>query len=193
MNLIINGRNIEVTDRIREYAEKRISKLERKLPTINEVRAELTRTDTRSDADRFTYQITLWADKHILRAEESSGDIFASIDAVSDKLSRQVEKVEGRRKKKQRVSLAVETEAVMAAMAESTPPDTDQYEDFQFGELLRRKQFKMESMSEEDALDQLELLGHDFYMFRNADTQDINVIYRRKDGNFGLIEPEMGS
>lgn len=192
MNLIINGRNVEVTDRIREYAEKRISKLERKLPTINEVRAELTRMDTRSDADRFTYQITLWADKHILRAEESSGDIFASIDAVSDKLARQVEKVEGRRKKKKRVSLSLETEAVMAAIAEPALADDDQYEDFRFGELLRRKQFKMESMTEEDALDQLELLGHDFYMFLNVDTKDINVIYRRKDGNFGLIEPEVG-
>lgn len=192
MNLIINGRNVEVTDRIREYAEKRISKIERKLPTINEVRAELTRADTRSDAERYTYQITLWANKSILRAEESSGDIFASIDAVSDKLTRQVEKVEGRRKKKKRVSLAAETEAVMAAMADPALQDEEQYDDFQFGELLRRKQFKMEPMSEEDALDQLELLGHDFYMFLNADTQQLNVIYRRKDGNFGLIEPKIG-
>lgn len=191
MNLILNSRNVEITGRIKEYAEKRISKIERQLPEINEVRAELTKTNTRSDADRYTYQITLWANKNILRAEESSGDIFASIDAVTDKLSRQVEKVEGRRKKKKRASLAAQTEAILSIAAADVNLEEDQYEDFQFGELLRRKQFKMEPMSEEDALEQLELLGHDFYMFFNAETQDMNVLYRRKDGNYGLIEPEI--
>lgn len=192
MNLIINGRNIEITDRIREYAEKRIGRIERQLPDIQEVRAELTKTSTRAATDRYTYQITLLADKSILRAEESSGDVFASIDAVSDKLARQVEKVEGRRKKKKRASLGAQSEAVLAAIAEESTAEDEQYADFQFGELLRRKQFKIEPMSEEAALEQLELLDHDFFMFFNADTNDMNVIYRRKDGNYGLIEPEMG-
>lgn len=192
MNLIINGRNVEVTDRIREYAEKRINRIERQLPDIQEVRAELTKTSTRSAADRYTYQITLLADKTILRAEESSSDVFASIDAVSDKLARQVEKVEGRRKKKKRASLAAQSEVVLAAIAEESTAEDEQYADFQFGELLRRKQFKIEPMSEEAALEQLELLDHDFFMFFNANTNDMNVIYRRKDGNYGLIEPEVG-
>jgi len=190
MNLIINGRNIEVTDRIREYAEKRISRIERQLPDIQEIRAELTKTSTRAAADRYTYQITLRADKIILRAEEASGDVFASIDAVSDKLARQVEKVEGRRKKKKRASLAAQSEVVLAAIAEETATEDEPYADFHFGELLRRKQFKIEPMNEETALEQLELLDHDFFMFFNADTNDMNVIYRRKDGNYGLIEPE---
>lgn len=189
MNLIINGRNVEITDRIKEYAEKRISRIERQLPDIQEVRAELTKASTRADVDRYTYQITLLANKNILRAEESSGDIFASIDAVADKLARQVEKVEGRRKNKKRASLAAETEAVIAAAAEMQDAGDEQYEDFRFGEVLRRKQFEIEPMNEEDALEQLELLDHDFFMFFNANTNDMNVIYRRKDGNYGLIEP----
>ena len=188
MQLIVHGRNIEINEWIEEYVEKKVSKLERFVNGgLEEVRAELTQSNTRTDDDRYTFQVTMRANKQLLRAEESTSDIFASIDAAVDKLSRQVKRSVERRRSKRRQSVATNTEAVMAATA-----ILDEVADEEgAGRIIRRKQFILEPMDEEEALDQLELLGHDFFLFFNPDANAVNLIYRRKDGNYGLLQPEI--
>ncbi len=189
MNIQLQGRNISITDQIETYVEKKSARLARYLPQIDEVRGELTRAKTRSADDRFTFQLTIWASRQILRAEEVTGDIFASIDATIDKIARQIEKVEGRRKNRRRkASLVENTEAVLAATAILDSPTDDSEADEP--QVVRRKKFMLQPMNEEEAQEQLELLGHDFFLYFNPDDKSINLIYRRKDGNYGLLQPQ---
>ena len=189
MKVMVNGRNIEVTDYMREYVTKKVGRLERYLPQIGDVRADLNQNMARSADDRFTAQITIWTNGQILRAEESTSDIFASVDATVDKISSQIRRFKGRRHdSKRRASHAVtrEVELVAAEVAEELATEEEP------GHIIRRKQFLVEPMDEEEALEQMELLGHDFFVFHNPQTNNINVIYRRKDGNYGLLIPSVG-
>ena len=186
MNTTVHGRNVEINDWIREYVEKRVSKLERYLPTIGDVRADLTHRPTRAAEDRFTAQLTVWADGQILRAEESTGDIFASIDSVVDKLSSQIRRFKGRRyEKKRRKSAAAMAKVDLAALAV-----TDELIAEEEATIIRRKEFVLQPMDAEEAVEQMELLGHDFYLFLNPETQTTNVLYRRRDGHYGLLQPK---
>lgn len=188
MNLIVTGRHVDITDHIEEYVEKKMEKVERHLPHVNEVRAELVYRETRSAADRYKFQLTIWDGRHILRSEVATGDIFASIDAGMEKILRQVERVEGRRKKRRRASVAENTEAMMAAMAEQEVLNAEADD---HGRIVRRKTFVAQPMTVEEAQEQMELLGHDFFLFLNPDENAINLIYRRRDGNFGLLQPQL--
>jgi putative sigma-54 modulation protein len=185
MQLIVHGRNVEVTEWVEEYVQKKIGKLERFLPQAREARAELTHSPTRAAEDRYTAQITIWANGQILRAEESTSDIFASIDATADKLYRQITRFKGRRVEgRRRQSAAASLEAEMSP----TPAEIEAATETE-GEIVRRKKFTVEMMGEAEAIEQMELLGHDFYLFLNADEGSINLIYRRRDGNYGLLQP----
>ncbi|MBV7334942.1 ribosome-associated translation inhibitor RaiA [Chloroflexi bacterium TSY] len=186
MKLNVNGRNVEITEWIEEYVEKKMGKLQRFLPNLDEIRAELTQSETRIADDRYTFQVTIWANRQILRAEESTGDIFASIDAAIEKISRQIERVEGRRKNRRRSSVSMNTEAAIAATA-----ILEEAAEEEAGRIIRRKQFTLQPMNEEEALEQMELLGHDFFLFYNPDEQAVNLIYRRRDSNYGLLQPQM--
>lgn len=118
MQLIVHGRNMEVTNWIEEYAGKRVRRLERYLPQLNEVRAELAHTPTRAAGDRFTVQLTMWSNGQILRAEESTSDVFASIDAAVDKIAEQVRRFKDRtQKNRRRASAAVQMKAEMEPSA----------------------------------------------------------------------------
>ncbi len=176
MQLIIKGKNIEVSEYLRHYVEKKIGKLDRYLPTISEARVELSVESAKSAADRQVVQVTLKSRGTIIRAEERSDDIFASVDAVLDKLYRQIIRYKEKlyRRGKRRGEM---------------PPI--EYEEEPPRRIVRRKRFQMSPMSEEEAIEQMELLGHDFFVFYNADSGEINVLYRRRDGNYGIIEPEL--
>ncbi len=187
MQLIVHGRNVEITDWVQQYVEKKVGKLERFLPQVRDAHAELTHSATRSANDSYTAQITIWTNGQILRAEESTSDIFASIDATVDKLSRQIKRFKGRRyDSKRRASVVAAAEA---ELVEETAEEVTQDEEAANGNIIRRKEFILQPMNEEEALEQMELLGHDFYVFFNPDTKSTNIIYRRKDGNYGLIQP----
>ena len=186
MQLTVHGRHLEVTDWIRQYIEKKVDRLERYLPQVQELRAELTQSETRAAADRYTAQITLWANGQILRAEESTSDIFASIDATIDKMANQLQRFKGRRfQSRRRQAAAASMEAEAALTTEVIEPDEED------GKISRRKQFPLEPMNEQEALEQMELLGHDFFMFFNPEVKAVNVIYRRRDGDYGLLQPTM--
>lgn len=190
MQLIVHGRNMEVTNWIEEYARKRIQKLERYLPQLNEVRAELAHTPTRAAGDRFTVQLTMWSNGQILRAEESTSDVFASIDAAADKISEQVRRFKDRSKtNRRRASAAVQMKAEMAP----TPDEVELEDDVSTpaGKIVRRKEFLMQPMNEDEAVEQMELLGHDFFVFFNPSTNTPNVVYRRRGGDYGLLQPQL--
>lgn len=187
MQIIIKGKNVEVTDWLRQYVEKKIGRLDRYLPNISEARVELSVQKTKSANDRQVAQVTIRSNGAILRAEEKSDDMFASIDAVADKMHRQVARFKERRVRRGRaasgesVSLADESSEMVQAAEEETPPS-----------VVRVKKFLVQPMTEEEAIEQMELLGHDFFLFYNPDTASVNVVYRRRDGNYGLLQPEIG-
>ena len=178
MQLIIQGKNIEVTDRLQEYIEKKVGKLDRYLPTITEARMELSVEDAKSAKDRQVAQLTVRSKGTLLRAEERSADMFASIDAIVDKMYRQIVRYKGKRYGRGRGPGEI-------------PPVEEFEEEEASPRIVRTKRFQVAPMDEEEAVEQMELLGHDFFVFFNVNTNEVNVIYRRKDGNYGLIEPEL--
>jgi putative sigma-54 modulation protein len=186
MDLIIHGRNVDVTDWIEEYVDKKVGKMERYLPTANEARVDLSHNETRAASDRYTSQITIWSNGQILRAEESTSDIFASIDASADKMYRQIRRFKGRYHTKRRASAAATAEAELAATMTE-----DMEEEEEEASIIRRKEFLLQPMNEEEAMEQMLLLGHDFFVYYDLDANGVNVLYRRRDGQFGLLQPRL--
>ncbi len=182
MQLNITGKNLEVTDSLRDYVEKKIGRLDRYLPKINETRVELSVENARAAEDRQVAQVTVRTKQAVMRAEERSGDMFASIDAVMDKMQRQIDHYKGKRWSKRGV--VAEGEAATAEAPEEEAAEEP-------SRITRIKRFAMVPMDEEEAVDQMELLGHDFYVFFNVNQSQINVVYRRRSGDYGLIQPEM--
>jgi putative sigma-54 modulation protein len=180
MQLIIQGKKIEVTDRLREYVTKKVSRLDRYMPDIDEARVELSTQSARSAEHRQVAQLTLRARGRILRAEERTDDIFASIDAMVNKIYRQIARYKGKRRGRDR-------------SVEELPLPDEFYDEPEENELSRRivrtKRFNMVPMDEVEAVEQMELLGHDFFVFYNVNDDEVNVLYRRRDGNYGLIQP----
>jgi putative sigma-54 modulation protein len=172
----IFSRNLEMTPRLSEYVEQKVGKLDRYLPWIDDARIDLTVENTRSAAHRQVAQLTVRVRGTILRAEERTQDMFASIDAVLDKMYRQIARYKGKRQG--RWQAATEVLPIEEAVEETR------------GEIVRVKRFDVRPMAPEEAIEQMELLGHSFYIFLNADEDAINVVYRREDGNYGLLQPE---
>ena len=182
MELLIKGKNVEVTDRLNDYVEQKMGKLDRYLPTISEVWVELSTEGARAAQDRQVCQVTVRANGAILRAEERSDDMFTSIDAVLDKMYRQIARYKGKRKNRWRAA---------SVPVEPLPLEAEETFDEETSRIVRTKRFRMTPMSPEEAVEQMELLGHDFFVFYDADEGQINVIYRRKDGDYGLLQPEL--
>ena len=178
MQLIVSGKNLEVSDWLKDYVDKKIGKLGRYLPTLTEARVELALENTKNAAQSQVVQVTLRNNGTILRGEERSADFTAAIDAVSEKLTKQIDRYKTKRQRA-RAQGEREAEAVEEEEIESTP------------RVVRTKQFRTPPISEDEAIEQMELLGHNFFVFFNRDRGALNVLYRRNDGNYGLIEPEM--
>ncbi len=186
MELTITGKNIEINDTIRKYAEKKIGRLDRYLPNIIDGRVELVVDEgARAAEDRQIAQVTLRTKKVILRAEEASADIFASIDAVVEKMQRQVDRYKGKRFAKR----GAEGEVESAVAGEAVEAEDEAAEESRT--VARVKRFRMVPMDETEAIEQMELLGHDFFVFFNVNVNQINVLYRRRNGEYGLIQPEL--
>jgi putative sigma-54 modulation protein len=185
MQFQVKGRNLEVSDAIRSYAEAKLSKLERQL-TDPRVELELAVEKNPSIAENNVAEATIWTNGPgtngpVLRAREASGDMRASIDQLVAKLERQINRYRTRRRDRRR----------RAARASSPTPDTIQaMAEDEEPQIVKTKQFALNPMSAEEAVLQLELVGHDFFVFRSAASGDVNVVYRRNDGGYGLIEPQ---
>ena len=183
MQLTITGKNLEITNSLRTYVEKKIGRLDRYLSNIQDARVELEVENTRAAKDSQIAQVTLRTKQGMMRAEEVSADMFASIDAVFDKMQRQVDRFKGKRWSKRPGGEA-------AAQASAAPAEEEEAAE-ERPTISRVKRFAMTPMDEEEAIQQMELLGHDFYVFFNVNQGQINVLYRRRTGEYGLIQPEM--
>lgn len=188
MDIQIHARNLNVSQRLQEYVEKKLNRLDRYLPHISEVRVELATEHRRKGGDRSVAQLTVRNSRGtILRAEDKSqADIFAAVDIVVDKMYRQISRYKGKRRR--RAGDRFEALEPELAATEAVPVEDADVEE-EMGEIMRRKRIEMVPMSEEEAIDQMELLGHDFFMFYNAVSGSINVLYRREGGGYGLLEP----
>ncbi|NUQ38361.1 MAG: ribosome-associated translation inhibitor RaiA [Caldilineales bacterium] len=187
MKLTILAHNVEVTDWLNQYVEKKVGKLDRYLPDIDEARVELREEKTRSASDRAVAQVTLRSPRTILRAEERTGDMFASIDAVTDKLERRIERFKGKTARNSKRAVA---QASAIAQTITPLPSEEDVEELG-GRIVRIKRFPVLPMDANEAIEQMELLGHDFYLFLNAESGGVNVVYRRRGGDFGVLQPEL--
>jgi putative sigma-54 modulation protein len=183
----IVARNMRLTDNLKEYIEKKVDKLERYLQEIEEIRVEVTHAKSaRSAADRQVAQLTVHGRGFILRTEERADDVHAAFDTALDKMQRQIERYKGKRNRGRGDGRSA------AEVAEEEIPV-----DEETGELLpmiaRRKKFAVLPMDEDEAVEQMRLLGHDnFFIFFNPGQNAIQVLYRRRNGTYGLIEPVVG-
>jgi len=180
MELKITGKNMEVSPTVRSYIERKLGKLNRRLPQILESKVEITEEKTKSPKQHFRVQVTLNSKGTLLRAEHRGEDLFMAIDKVETSMKRQIEHYKGKLYDKGRGNSLARGELPPEAEPTEPPP-----------RLTKVKRFAIEAMLAEEAIDQMELLGHDFFLFYNIDTEGVNLVYRRQDGNYGLIEPEL--
>ena len=181
MEIQLTGKNIELTPRIRRYVEKKLGKLNRHLPDIIESSVEIIEEKTKSPQQRFVVRVTVKGGGTRLYAEERGKDLFSAIDKVAAIMVRQLEHYKGKLYEKGRGNSFARGE--LAEEVETVKPAP---------EVVKVKRFAVKPMSVTEAADQMELLEHDFFLFFNAEAEEVNLLYRRRDGNYGLIEPEIG-
>ncbi|HML40728.1 MAG TPA: ribosome-associated translation inhibitor RaiA [Bellilinea sp.] len=185
LKIDIFTRNMDVNDRLQEYVEKKVSKLGRMITGVEDTRVDLAFIKSaRNSSDRQVAQITLRGKGFILRTEERADDIFAAIDEAVEKMQRQISRYKGKRQRGR-------GDGTPASEVAPEPVTIDEVEEIPV--IARRKSFTMTPMDELEAVEQMKLLGHEnFFVFYNANTNAINVLYTRRDGSYGLIEPKVG-
>ncbi len=180
-------KNLELTDRLNDYVVKKVDKLEKFLDEVDECRVDLSHIKTARNAnDRHVAQLTLRGKGFILRSEERSDSIFSAIDATVDKMRRQIRRYKGKRGRGRGDGQTI-AQAIEPAYPELIEEEEEQ------PVIVRRKRFALAPMDELEAIEQMKLLGHEnFFVFYNANTSEFNVLYKRRDGTYGIIIPEIG-
>ncbi len=192
MKLVIQGKNLEITDAIREYVHQKITKAVnhyQQLTTEVDVHLSIARNPRINPKQ--TAEVTIYANGTVIRAQESSENLYASIDLVADKIARQLRKYKEKRNAKHphapKISEIVEEQPIVEDLIGNRTPELPE-------EVVRTKYFSMPPMTVHEALEQLQLIDHDFYMFCNAETGEMNVIYKRMHhGGYGLILPRQSN
>lgn len=180
MELQVTGKNVEISQEVHLYLEKKLGKLARHLPDITESKVEIAREKAKEPQNRYVVQVTLNSRGTLLRGEVRGKVLATAIDEVANILDRQIERYKGRLYSRSRKGAATaRTEA---------PPIPEE----KLGRVVKEKRFIVKPMAVEEAIEQMELLGHDFFLFLPPDSGQFNVIYRRQDGDYGLISPETG-
>jgi putative sigma-54 modulation protein len=177
MELTIKAKNMELTPTVRQLIESKLGKLGRHLPDVREYKVEIAQEKTKTSKEHFVVQITIESHGTLLRGAERGEDLPVAIKKVASVINRQIERFKGKLYEKGRGTSPKDK------MVEEAPP---------VGKVVKVKRFQVKPMSAAEAIDQMELLGHDFFLFFNADSEELNLLYRRHDGDYGLIEPEMG-
>ncbi|MGC1307635.1 MAG: ribosome-associated translation inhibitor RaiA [Phormidesmis sp.] len=195
MKLVVQGKNIDITDAIRAHVNQKIEKATAHFQTlINKVDVNLSVENNPRIAPKQSTEVTIFLSNAVVRAEESSESLYASIDLVTDKITRQLRKYKEKRRHQDHSSVRP-TDVDITNIPDITPegsPDISEVLSHQPtlpAEVVRTKYFAMPPMTVQQALENLEMVGHDFYMFRNSDTNEINVIYERNHGGYGLLLP----
>jgi putative sigma-54 modulation protein len=178
----IFSRNLEIDDDFRDQVERKVSGLSKYLEDILEARVDVARTNARNASEREVVQITVQGKGFILRAEERSADMASALNLAVDTLQKRIRRFKGKRSQRWKQA---------AEVGKMIPEEDEDWEEPPV--IARRKQFSLRPMDEWEAIDQMELLGHtNFFVFYNAQTEAINVLYRRHDGSLGLIQPVLG-
>ncbi len=184
MEIIFRGKHLTIAKQFRTYASRKLDRLARRLPAADHAIVDVRREGSPT-AGRFVVQVTVSANGNFLRAEERSHELEAAVDAAADVLSRQAERFKRKvYRSRQRPQKAAATEGGEAELA--LPPDVEVVS----GRVVRVKRFAMKPVTEAEAIEQMELLGHSFYLFRDGDKGGFALLYRRRDGNYGMIVPE---
>ncbi len=181
MELQLIAHNVEILPTVRSYIEKKFEKINRHLPNIKSVKIELIEIKAKATKYHFRVQVTLEADGMLLRSEENAENLLVAIDKVVPALDRQIERYKGKFDKKSRATMV--TKGTVEGEVVTEKGDEPK--------VVRTKRFPVRLMTIEEAVQQMELLGHDFFLFNNAATKELNLLYRRKDGNYSIIEPEI--
>ena len=183
MELHITGKNMELSPEVRSYIERKLGKLSRHLPHIIESKVEVFEEKTKSPQQHFVVQVTIDSNDTLLRSQERGADLFTAINKAAAVLNRQIEHHKGKLydKRKGKKSNPPVRSGLNEEVKTTKPPE----------KVVKVKRFTIKPMSVDEAIDQMELLGHDFFLFFNDDTKELNLLYRRKDDNYGLIEPEL--
>ena len=180
MRLEVKGRNVEVNDSIRRYAEDKLDRVERQLPEETQIEVELTLETNPSISEDHIAEATVWTKGSTLRVRESSSAFETSIDQLSDKLERQVKRYREKRSRRE-----------TGRRANGHQTDEPTFSGEQLDRMIvKSKQFELQPLTPEEAAVELELIGHDFFVFTNAETGLTNVVYRRRAGAYGLIAPQ---
>jgi putative sigma-54 modulation protein len=194
VDLQIYAKNIALNAQFEDYVQKKFNRLERHLNSISDAKLEIFETSARSQADRVVAQLTLTTNGFTLRGQESGQNLYAAIDAVADVMDRQIRRYKTQSYRSSRGRRTARAESMrenMEIVAEPEPTSEDGELVEEFGTILRTKRFAMEPMTREDAITEMELLNHGFFLFFNSESKEFNVIYRRRDGGYGIIEPEL--
>nr|MBO2479835.1 ribosomal subunit interface protein [Bacillota bacterium] len=182
MRYLVRGDNVEVTPALQDYAEKKLSRLEKYFD--GESYDGIVQVTMRIVRNEHVVEVTVPMPNLLLRAEVKHEDMYAAVDLAVDKLERQVRKYKTRINRKARQVAMTANGAVREREEENAEEDAAPYE------IVRKKRFNLKPMDVEEAILQMDLLGHNFFVFTNTDTGQVNVVYKRQDGKYGLIEPE---
>lgn len=183
MDARINTMGVRLTDGQRAHIEERVGRLERVHESPTDAKIEIRSEHNRRGGEQFISQFTIALPGNILRSEVRDRDLLKAVDQSVTKMERQIRRFRDRSIQRGRRATSLgELGAEQAAEAAATPSN---------GTIVKRKQFEMRPMNTNEAIEQLELLGHDFFVFFNPDSRLVSVLYRRRDGNYGLIEPEI--
>jgi putative sigma-54 modulation protein len=186
MEMHITGKNIELIPAVRDYISKKMGKINRHLPDIISFDLVASEEKTRAPDQRYIVQVTLDSKGTLIRGEERGQDLYTATDKVYEVMMRQIEHYKGKlpyAKGRRPTSIRTSTTEATSNVEAETEPEGPR--------IVKTKRFDVKPMSMEEAVDQMELLGHDFFLFFNPDANRINLLYRRKDGDYGLIEPIM--
>jgi putative sigma-54 modulation protein len=187
-------KNFELNLAAEAYIQKKFERLHRHLKPIKDAKLEVTRTSARSPDERIVAQMTIDANGYTLRGQESGTNVFVAVDAVTDVMDRQIQRYKGKVYRSAQAKRSGKSSAArVGLLAADAPVDEEPVDDLvgEPGTVVRTKRFPMGPMAVEDAILEMELLSHDFFLFYNAATEGYNVVYRRRDGDYGLIEPEL--
>jgi len=183
MELQIAGTNMELTPAVYRYVQRKLGKLSRHLPTIIESRVEISEEKTKSPQQRYLVRVTVnsGVGGAVFHGEERGEDLFKAVDKVAAIMTRQLERHKGKLYDKGRGRSLARGE--FNETARQAEPGR---------KIIKTKRFTIDAMSADEAIEQMELLGHSFFLFLDTDAEKVKLLYRRNDGNYGLIEPEIG-
>ena len=195
MDVQIKTKNLRLTDSLEDYIRSRVAKLDRIEERVVDAKFEVHPEHNRTGGEQIVAQFTIATRDSILRTEEKNHDLHTAIDLAVDRMSRQIKRFHDKRvfvRRRRSQQLAEQAPADLVGPNGAVPGmAADGEDELAASEPVRRKRFKIQPMSEEEAIEHMELLGHDFYVFFNPDEAQINVLYRRRDGQYGLLQPDL--